>query len=467
MKAFSILFIALIASFNLKSQDITGQWNGQLKVQGMQLRLQFHIVKTETGYSSTMDSPDQAAMGIPATNTSFKDSMITIEIAAAQIEYSGKWTGDEIVGTFKQGGLRIPLNLSRKPVEKETLNRPQTPEKPYPYYTEEVTFENKKANITLAGTLSLPKKEGNFPGAILISGSGPQNRDEEIFEHKPFLVIADHLTKNGIAVLRYDDRGVGQSGGNFSTATSADFATDVESAVAFLKERKEIDKNKIGLIGHSEGGIIAPMVASKSKDIAWIVLLAGTGIRGDKLLLLQQELIAKASGMPAEEINKSLEINKEVFNKIIQSKNEDSLKKHLSKYLKEALKSDTNAAPKGMPQDEFINTQVKQITSPWMLYFIKYDPAPTLQKVKCPVFALNGEKDLQVPPKINLDAIKTALERGGNEKVTVKELPGLNHLFQQSKTGLPAEYATIEETISPKALEEITGWILHQVNLNF
>lgn len=463
MRVYFILLITLFTSLTLNAQDITGQWGGMLKVQGIQLRLVFHLSKTENGYSSTMDSPDQGANGIPATNTTFKNAMLKIEIFNARIEYNGELKEDEILGTFKQGVQAFPLNLSRKVIEKDTVKRPQEPAKPYSYYTEEVTFQNKQANITLAGTLSLPKKEGSFPVVVLITGSGPQNRDEELLGHKPFLVISDYLTKNGIAVLRYDDRGVGQSTGNFKTATTADFAFDAESAVAFLKTRKEIDKKKIGLVGHSEGGIIAPMVASKLNDISFIVLLAGPGIQGNKLLLLQQELIAKASGITETDIKKSLQTNTRVFDMVLTSKDDQSLKTDLIKYIKETFGSDPSAkVPNGTTEDEFITIQVNQIVNPWMLYFIKYDPAATLEKVKCPVLALNGEKDLQVPPKENLPAIENALKKSGNKNVTIKKLPNLNHLFQECTTGLPAEYSTIEQTFSPAALSEMTKWIIAQ-----
>lgn len=461
MKTVSILLITLLASLTLIAQDITGQWNGILNVQGTQLRLVFNVSKTETGYSSTMDSPDQGAKDIPVTTTTFENPTIKFTVANLGVEYSGDLKNNEIVGTFKQGGLELPLNLSREAPEEP--KRPQEPSKPYPYYSEEVTFPNTKANISLAGTLTLPEKKGNFPVVILITGSGPQNRDEEILGHKPFLIISDHLTKNGIGVLRYDDRGVEQSTGDFSTATSADFATDVESAIDYLKTRKEIDKSKIGLVGHSEGGLIAPIVASESKDVSFIVLLAGTGIRGDKLLLLQQELISRAGGVSETEIEKSMEANARLFEMVAKSADVSKLKEDLANEMNEIFKNDTTAEiPNGMTQDEFISMQVEQITSPWMRYFMKFDPASALEKVKCPVLAVNGEKDLQVPSKENLTAIKNALKKGGNNKVTTIEFPGLNHLFQECETGSPAEYSTIEQTFSPKALEAITSWIKAQ-----
>ena len=276
MKNLPLIILFCLYYFTLSGQDISGSWYGALKVQGTQLRLVFNISKTENGFISTMDSPDQGAKGIPTSFTSFENSNLKITLDLAKIEYVGTLGKDNvIVGTFKQDGQSFLMNLSKEAIEKEKLVRPQEPTKPYPYYTEDITFENKKAGISLAGTLTLPNEDGVFPTVILISGSGPQNRDEELIGHKPFLVLSDFLTKNGIAVLRFDDRGTAKSNGDFKTATSADFATDVEAALAYLQTRKEINKDKIGLIGHSEGGLIAPIVASKSKEVAFVVLLAG------------------------------------------------------------------------------------------------------------------------------------------------------------------------------------------------
>lgn len=286
MKIVLVFLITILTSITLNAQDITGEWNGLLKVQGIQLRLVFNVAKTDSGYLSTMDSPDQGANDIPVTTTTFDHPKIIFEVKNIGIEYIGELKGEEIIGTFKQGGQEFSMDLSREEIEKVVVKRPQEPTEPYPYYSEDVTFKNATADISLAGTLTLPKKKGKYPVVILISGSGPQNRDCDLLGHKSFLVISDYLTRNGIGVLRYDDRGVEESTGDFDNATSADFATDVESAVEYLKSRKEIDKKNIGLVGHSEGGLIAPMVAAESEDIAFIVLLAGTGIQGDQLLLM-------------------------------------------------------------------------------------------------------------------------------------------------------------------------------------
>ncbi|WP_282144500.1 alpha/beta hydrolase family protein [Cellulophaga baltica] len=465
MKKIILILLTILSTLSMYGQDITGQWNGVLKVQGTQLRLVFNVTKTDNVVSSTMDSPDQGAKGIPTTTTSFENSILKITIANAKIEYEGTLGKDNIiVGTFKQGGQSFPMNLSKEITEKEKLVRPQEPIKPYSYYSEDITFENKKAGISLAGTLTLPKKDGVFPVVILISGSGPQNRNEELLGHKPFLVISDYLTKNGIAVLRYDDRGTAESTGDFSTATSADFATDVESAIAYLITRKEINKKKIGLIGHSEGGIIAPMVASTSKDVAFIVLLAGTGIQGDQLLLLQQKLIGKESGASDKDLHNNELTNRKAFDIVNKSKSLEQLNIDLTNYIKQTLIDNPDTEkPEEMSDDDFIKLKVKQIVNPWMQFFIKYNPTPTLEKVKCPVLVLNGEKDLQVPAKINLEAIEEALEKAGNKNVTTKELSNLNHLFQECETGLPSEYAIIEQTFSPIALAEISNWILKQI----
>ncbi len=459
----SIIFLFLI-SLPGYTQDISGAWNGVLNVQGTQLRIVFNITQTEDGYSSTMDSPDQGAKGIPVPTTTFVDLNLKFELPALGITYDGKLENDTMfVGDFKQAGLTFPLTLTRSEQKKEEVLRPQEPLKPYPYYTEDVKFGNIKDSIVLGGTLSLPNKEGHFPAVILITGSGPQNRDEELMGHKPFLVLADYLTRNGIAVLRYDDRGIGESTGDISKATSIDFAKDVRAAIDYLKTRKEIDKKEIGLIGHSEGGMIAPIVASESKDVSFIVLMAGPGVQGAKLLVKQQNDLGKAYGMSDEDLLKAEKTNRNIYDIVLNSDDDMTLKEKLTSYIKQAIsESEESGIPKGMNIDDYVDVQVKQLISPWMKYFLRFDPAPVLETVKCPVLAINGSKDMQVDAKENLEAIKDALEKGGNEKFTTKELQGLNHLFQECETGLPSEYSTIEQTFSPIALKIVTDWIVKQ-----
>ena len=456
MKKAILLLITVLVSSLAIGQEITGQWNGLLKVPGAQLRIVANISKTETGYVSTVDSPDQNANGIPVAATTFENSILKLEIPVINGSYEGTLNKDNIiVGKLTQNGQSFEVNLSKEIVQKQVFSRPQEPKKPYPYYTEDVKFLNKTANITLAGTLSLPKKEGNFPAVILITGSGAENRDEEIFGHKPFLVLSDYLTKKGIAVLRLDDRGVGESTGNTNTSTTVDFASDIQAGVDYLKTRTEINKKKIGLIGHSEGGLIAPMVAGNSKDINFIVLLAGPGLRGDKILLLQNELIKRQNGKPEIEIQKEKEIFKGVYDLVIASSlNDGNLKSNITSYLKTQYNDPS--------KDADVELIIAQVTNTWWYNFIKLDPVPFLEKVKCPVLALNGSKDLQVPAEINLEAIKKTLINSGNKKVTTKILPNLNHLFQECQTGAPSEYETIEQTFSPIALEEISNWLLVQ-----
>jgi len=457
---FKVLAIVFLFQ-DTNAQEITGEWNGLLKVQeSMHLRLVFHIQKKDTNYTSSIDSPDQGANGIPVSSTTYENSKLTLKISSIMAEYTGSFANNKFTGIFKQAGQEFPLTLTREAVKNKTMVRPQEPKKPYPYYSEEVVFENKTANLNLAGTLTFPKKEGTYPAVILISGSGESNRNEEIMGHKPFLVIADYLTRNGIVVLRYDDRGVGKSTGNHKTATTADFSTDALSAVTYLKTRPEIDPKKIGFIGHSEGGVIAPMAASKSNDIAFIVLLAGTGVRGDQLLIEQSKLILKAMGTSEETIQKTDQFNKHVYKMVMESNDTASLKNEISQFIKEELKKDDSQLKlSGMDEENYVKTRSNMITSPWMHYFIKYDPAPTLEKVKCEVLVLNGEKDLQVAANQNVPAITNALTKGGNQKFTVKRYPNLNHLFQECETGAISEYASIQQTFSPKVLTDINNWI--------
>lgn len=454
---FSLLL--LMFSFSANAQSVTGVWQGALKVAGTELPLVFHIKDSGDTLSATMDSPAQNALGIPVSAIAFDNPKLHLEAGNGAIVYEGTLSNDSIIGTFQQNGMNIPLNLHRGVVKEKAVIRPQQPKPPFPYKSEDLSFPNKKAGITLAGTLTIPNEGSHFPTVILISGSGPQDRDESILSHKPFWVIADYLSRNGIAVLRFDDRGTAKSGGDFSTATTADFATDVAAAVNYLKSRKDISPAKIGLIGHSEGGIIAPMVASKDKSINFIVLLAGPGVDGAQLLLMQNEALGKAQGMSAEQLAEAKAVNEALY-KIAVGNNNDSLAQQLISEKLLAL------MPADMPEtqrQQAVEAQSKMLTGPWMRYFLSNDPAKYLQQVYCPVLALEGTKDLQVPAEENIAAIKRALTEAGNKQVTTKIFPGLNHLFQDAQTGLPDEYGKIEETFSPKALQFMTDWIKKQV----
>lgn len=461
MKKYFFLVIFLVAiSTIVQAQNIAGTWNGTLNAGGSQLALVFHIVKNDTGYSSSMDSPDQNAFDLKTNSTKFENGKLTIVLNAAKIEYTAILNEANIFeGTFKQGTFSAPLNLTTQKGEKKKPNRPQEPKEPFSYYTEDVVFKNEKENIELSGTLTLPKKDGKYPIVILVSGSGPQDRNEELLGHKPFLVIADYLTKNGIGVLRYDDRGVGKSKGDFNTATSKDFAEDANAAVNYLKQRKEI--GKIGIIGHSEGGLIAPIVATQNKNVDFIILLAGPGVSGEKILLAQTALIAKANGATKEDVTKTNTLNAKIFALVKEAINKTQLEKDLTTLLKNEIKNiPKSEMPEGMKEDDFIQQQVTSLANDWIMYFIKYDPTATLKKVKCPVLALNGSTDLQVPSLMNLQAIKKAITSNGNKNVITKELYGLNHLFQESTTGNPNEYGNIEQTIAPIVLEEVLKFVL-------
>ena len=453
----AIFFAFILSGSFMHAQDVTGEWNGVLNVFGTNLRIVFHINKTDDGYFSTMDSPDQGATGIPVATTTFDG--LKLSLAVANIVYEGEFKTDSIAGTFKQGGLNIPLTLKRTPAEIKPLVRPQEPIPPYPYISEEVTFDNEAAGVTLAGTLTMPATGKNFTAVILITGSGAQDRNEEIMGHKPFLVIADYLTRRGIAVLRYDDRGFAQSTGDFASATTADFATDVECAIRYLKTRKEINRRKIGLMGHSEGGIIAPMVAARSKDVAFIVMLAGTGIRGAELMLKQAELVHRTSGMSEDMIEKTIAVNAKVFDIILNSQ-ETVSSQAITDFLTELKPEIAEITPPGMTVNDYIRLFTSQVSGVWMQFLLRYDPSPALEKVKCPVLAVNGDKDVQVPAKENLTAISAALKKGGNKKVTIIEYPGLNHLFQECDTGSPVEYAIIEQTFAPYVLKDLAEWII-------
>ena len=462
MKHFLVLicFLSTVAF----SQNIEGVWHGALTIQGMKLRLDFNIVKKDSAYSATMDSPDQSAFGIPMTSVTYANLQLVLTLDAAKIVYKARLENEVLKGEFTQAGNTLPLEMSRNIIEKKEDKKPQDPKLPVPYTEEEVFFFNKSANVKLAGTLTYPKLKPNstqqFPALILISGSGPQNRDEELLGHKPFLVLADYYTRKGYAVLRFDDRGVGKSTGDFSQATTADFASDVESAVKFMQHHFVVNPTKIGLMGHSEGGVIAPMVAANpSNSIAFIVLLAGTGIKGDSLLLLQQALIAKAEGMNPALLKENQQLNRDLFQLVNLHTDEKALNNAVDTYFEHHPINAQLLAETGQSLDEFQQTLRAQLLNPWMCHFLRLDPQLALRKVTCPVLAINGSKDLQVPAEQNIPAIKAAVESNGNKHVTVEILPNLNHLFQTCKTGSPNEYATLEETFSPDALKVIAKWM--------
>lgn len=440
-----------------KPSDIDGDWLGTIDTSMGKLRVVFHITNTEDGLIATLDSLDQGANGIPATSVSRNGSSLKVEVKSINGSFDGKIGGDlnVIDGTWTQMGNSFPLVLKRVKNSGELeRRRPQNPAKPYPYKETEVSFDNKAAGVTLAATLTAPPGAGPFPAAVLITGSGPHDRDETLMGHEPFLVLADYLTRKGIVVLRADKRGCGKSKGDYAAATTIDFASDADAAVAYLKTRAEVNQHKIGLIGHSEGGIVAPMAAAGNPDVAFVVMMAGPGVRGDEILPAQLILISEAAGESHDKAEKDAADERTML-ALIESEKDDAA---LNKELREKL---AGKIPEGQ-----IDAQIKTITSPWFRQFIAYDPAPTLRKLTCPVLAINGEKDLQVPPDQNLPVIRKALADAGNKNFEVDELPGLNHLFQTAKTGAVSEYGEIEETMAPVALDKIAIWIVKQTASN-
>jgi pimeloyl-ACP methyl ester carboxylesterase len=444
------------------AQRFVGDWQGPLRVGGLVLRLGFTFTADSAGrLAGTLTSIDQGGVRLPVTVTVRGDS-IRAESAPAQAAFTGRLVAaDSIDGAWSQGGQSFPLGLKR--VAAVTVaHRPQEPKPPFPYRQEEVTFAS-APGVTLAGTLTLPQGTGPFPAVVLVTGSGAQNRDEEILGHKPFAVLADHLTRQGIAVLRYDDRGFARSSGYFVDATSGDFADDALAAVRYLGTRREVAPRKIGIAGHSEGGMIAPMVAVRSPEVAFLVLLAGTGLPGDSILKMQGRLLARAAGLSPETIELSSRAQSRMYAVAKKGGDSAAVRARLRQIGAEAWAEMTEEQRRASQMTPAaMEANIAQVSGPWFRYFLAYDPRPTLRRVRVPVLALNGSLDLQVPPKENLAAIAAALRAGGNRDVRTIELPGINHLFQTATTGAPAEYAQIEETMSPAVLNAVSAWILER-----
>ena len=471
MRSIILLALAgvLLASSPLLAADspnapIIGTWMGTLTVMGTQLRIAFNFSLADDGsLVATIDSVDQSVSGISVDTVTFEGGILKLTSSAVAAEYEGTLdpAADEIKGQWKQGGMTFELNLKRQagPVKD---NRPQEPKPPYPYKAEDVKYPNKASEgVELAATLTIPEGEGPFPAVVLITGSGAEDRNEAIMGHKPFLVIADYLTRRGIAVLRADDRGFGLSTGDYVSATSEDFATDALAGVEFLKSRPEVDAAHIGLIGHSEGGIIAPMAAQKSDDVAFIVMLAGPGVDGKAILFQQGQDILRAMGTPEKQMKAQREVQQAIFDIVLGEPDPKLAEPKLRELMNEVAAGQPEAQKIPKEQlDAQINAQIAFVNSPWFRFFLTYDPTAALRSLRIPVLALNGSLDLQVNSNINLPAIEAALKAGGNKDFVVKEFPGLNHLFQHATTGAISEYSQIEETFSEEAMALISEWIL-------
>jgi pimeloyl-ACP methyl ester carboxylesterase len=411
-------------------------------------------------FSGKMISLDQNRTEIPCQSVAMDESRLSVEIPAIAAKYTGEISADGnlLKGEFIQLDKPTPLNLKRVK-ELPSLNRPQTPKKPYPYLEQEVTFKNDSARIELAGTLTMPNSGGPFPTVVLVTGSGPQDRDQTLFEHKPFLVIADYLTRRGIAVLRFDDRGYGKSGGSFAGSTTKDFASDVYSAIEYLAGRKELDPKRIGIIGHSEGAIEAQIVAAEHPDdVAFVVFLAGFGVSGEELVLAQSTDVVRSAGGSEDEVKLSRSMMEALVPVAKQVGSDDEIRAKLvsaTKVFIAGIKDEKLRASLTGSEGAVAN----RFTDPWVRFFLNYDTAATLRKVRCPVLALAGSRDVQVRSKENLTAIESAVRAGGNNDATVSELANVNHLFQPSTSGDVSEYGSIEATFSEKALSTMEKWI--------
>jgi len=462
-------------------------WKGAVDLPGMP-SLDYVVVFRPTEapgqYGATLDVPAQGAAGLPLIDVKFTKTEIAFTLGPpsnAVHTLTRSEDGRTATGQLAQHGMTFPMRMERITEEEAKtvgrkrsqnskpagLNRPQTPKPPFPYEQREATYENPSGRTQLAGTLTIPEGQGPHPAVILITGSGAQDRDETIFDHKPFFVIADHLTRNGIAVLRVDDRGVGGSSRGPADPTSADFAGDVRAGMAYLKKQTEIDGGRIGLLGHSEGGVIAPLVASGSNDVARIVMLAGTGVPGDQILRSQNEAALRAAGATPEQVRAVVDAYDVVLKCLKDGADDASLQAAVRELITAQLAAQSVQKKFSKEELDVMTRQgVAQFNSAWIRWFIAHDLRETLRQVKCPVLALNGSLDLQVMPKENLAAIEQAARAGGNTDVTVRELPGLNHLFQEAKLGTVAEYGEISQTISPKVLEEVTAWLRTRLGLS-
>jgi len=449
-----LIFFGLTTVINAQTMqfDVRGNWVGELQV-GAKIQLIFKV-SGEFVITGSMDVPLQGAKDIPIIVSE------TIESVQFKVEpINGRFEGKKIdsitlEGSWKQNGGIYPLTLRKKDITIESPKRPQTPKEPFPYLIEEIVAKGPAGK--LGGTLTKPNGKGPFPLVICITGSGAQDRDETIFNHKPFFVLADALTRNGIAVLRMDDRGVGSSEGNPALSTSLDFAQDIQACINTMKHKEGVDANRIGLLGHSEGGIIAQILAAQNpSDIAFVCSMAGIGITGMDLLIWQTRKVTSKT-LPMGEVEKSVRRQKTILTMIKESKDSLALRILLTDSLGTWAVEQQKMFMVNSPE---FRAQLNQLQSPWLRFFIGYDPAEYLPKVKCPIFAINGSEDMQVESQTNLQQIENLLKSGGNRSVKIKEYQGMNHLFQKCATCDVEEYAKIETTIEQEVIDDIISWL--------
>jgi pimeloyl-ACP methyl ester carboxylesterase len=421
-----------------------GDWNGRLAVGAVSLRINVSVTQAPDGsLSGTLTSPDQGPTKIPLSEVTFAAAKLSFAVPSIGGRFEATWDAAKggWAGTWSQGAA-IPLLLL--PGKSAVISRPQEPKPPFPYAQEEVSIDS-EPGVRLACTLTRPESRGPFPAALLVSGSGAQDRDESLMGHKPFAVLADYLSRAGIAVLRCDDRGTAKSTGNFAAALTRDFVTDATAAVVWLRRQEGI--GKVGLIGHSEGGVIGPMVAERDPELAFLVMMAGPGTPMTELLAAQSEAVGLSMGLSADQAAHEAKITRRLVAAVSGAPSNEEAKAVAVRVLTES-----GAKP------DIIARQVPMVSSPWFRELAAYDPRPALAKLRVPLLAINGSTDTQVRAKPNLAAIRDAT-RGDND-VTIVELPGLNHLFQTSSTGAPTDYGVIEETFSLAALKLIGDWIL-------
>lgn len=461
MRWHALIFISLLIS-SAKCQTFNGAWYGTLDAMGQQLPLVIHLSDSNAVWTGSLDSPKQKAYRIPMSTISIKDLSISFNLSAIQASFEGLLTDSMvIVGTFKQGPFKAPLHFSKNSKETVAISKIQEPKAPFPYVEEEVTIRQVINDFNISGSITHPAEQQKIPCLILITGSGPQDRNEEILGHKPFLILADQLTRAGYAVLRMDDRGIGKSGGEFAEATTEDFSHDIEAALQFVKSVSYVDTQKIFLVGHSEGGMIANMVAARHPEVFGVVSLAGPGIVGSTLLTEQQCLIAKANGANKKALKEIRNFTTSFYPLLgfdSLSVVREKAKAFLSDYAKSIKKKEMRKS--GVPDREtWIKMNLDAYVNSWMLYFLNYNPKEDLQKIQCHYLALNGTSDLQVPADMNLNAISAFCNPPKEKVKEIKALEGLNHLFQPSKTGNPTEYGSIEITFDPSAIQSIISFL--------
>jgi pimeloyl-ACP methyl ester carboxylesterase len=464
MMRYKLFVLFGICSAVLFGQSFSGNWYGTLDVMGQKLPLVLHLTDSAGIWKGTLDSPKQKANDIQMSTVSVNGKKLRFTINKLQASYEGELNDSMVIcGKFKQGMINAELKFNQQEIPQLETKKLQDPKEPIPYLQDEVTIYNPTGDFNLRGTLTHPEQDKliKTPCVVLITGSGPQDRNEEILGHRPFLVLADRLTLSGYGVLRMDDRGTGKSEGVFNGATSVDFATDIEAAIAFVKTLPYIDTQRIILMGHSEGGMIANMVAAKHSEVYGVISLAGPGVMGSTLLTEQQLLVAKSIGATENELNELKSFSLE-FYPLLTLDSIDQVRKNATNFLKQFIKKGKNKELKKSSkeeQEEWIKLNLDAYVNPWMLYFLNYNPMFDLKKINCHYLALNGTTDLQVPAKMNLEAIASYCNPSAGKIKEIKTLDGLNHMFQPSATGSPIEYGSNEITFDNTAIQEILNFL--------